>query len=344
MNKKMLFKSFLTLIMIISFAGMSFAAPKVIKIAHMGKADPFADAVHASAVAFKYLMERRTSGRYEVKIYPQGSLGKQSDVIAALKNNVIQVNIAASIGFFRVFPPASIFFTPYIFKNESVAMEVINGPYGQKLLGAFSEKTGFKGLAFAGAYTWMAITNNKRPIRTLDDIKGLKFRVMDPLGAAMFKSFGATASPIAFAETYTSMQTGVVDGQTNPAFIVANFKFNEVQKYMTLANSQWGYQMMMANQQWFNSLSADDKIALRDSVNGAIDAMKGLTLIQEISFLEKLEKSGMEITTLGAAEMAKFASVARPACLQWVSKVMGKQWADEMLAAIADAEKKLGYK
>ena len=344
MCKKMIRGKLLTLVMILSFAGIAFAGPIELKIAHMGKADPFDDAVHAAAVSFKYLMERRTSGKYVVKIYPRGSLGKQSDVIAALKNNVIQMNFAASIGFFRVFPPASIFFTPYIFKNETVAIEVINGPYGQKLMDGFTNKTGIKALAFGGAYTWMAITNNKRPIKTLADFKGLKFRVMDPLGSTMFKSFGASAAPIAFAETYTAMQTGVVDGQTNPAFIVANFKFNEVQKYMTLANSQWGYQMLMANKQWFDGLNAEDKIALRDSVKGSIDAIRGMTLLQEIKFLKELEKSGMEITTLPADEMARFQAVARPACMQWVRKVMGEQWADDLLAAIDDAERKLGYK
>lgn len=324
--------------------GSVFAEPQVIKLAHMGKPDPVEDVLHAAAVGFKYMLERQSDGELQVKIYPGGSLGKQSDVIEALKNNVIQINIGGSVGFFRVFSPASIFFTPYIFKNEMIAMDVSKGPYGQKLLNAFTEKTGIKGLAYVGAYTWMAITNNKRPIRKLEDLKGLKFRVMDPLGTTMFKSFGATASPIAFTETYTAMQTGVVDGQTNPAFVITSFKFNEVQKYMTLANSQWGYQMIMANKQWHDSLSPKNRLALRDAIQVAIDVTSGLSMIQEIKYIKELEKGGMKIHNLSSKERDRFQAIARPACMKWVRKVMGETWADGLLKAIDESEKKLGYR
>ncbi len=343
MVKKMFVSRLLVIIVAVSFSSFAFAANKTIKFAHIGKADAFKDAVHAAAIGFKYMMEKRSAGKFEVTIYPDQSLGSQADVMPMLKNNAVQISLASAIGFARVYPKALIMFAPYLFKNEYIAMEVANGPFGQKLLDGFTKKTGIKALAFYGGYTWMALTNNKRPIRNLKDMKGLKFRVMDPMAVAMFKSMGASAAPIAFTETYTSMQTGVVDGQTNPPFIVAAFKFNEVQKYMTLASTQWGYQLLLCNLQWYNSLSAQEKIMLRDAVTAAMDAGNGVGVLLEDRTINNLIKSGMQVNVLDAATIAQFQAVAKPAGMKFVRKVAGNQIADELLQAIAAAEKKLGY-
>ena len=88
----------------------------------------------------------------------------------------------------------------------------------------------------------------KCPINRPEDLKGLKMRVMDPMGTAMFNTFRASAVPIAFAEVFISLQTGVVDGQTNPPFLVESAKLFEVQKYLTMARTQWGYQFVRQRQ------------------------------------------------------------------------------------------------
>jgi C4-dicarboxylate-binding protein DctP len=344
MLKRILIPIMIIGLTIVCYANISYAKPKSIKLAHVSKSDTFGDALHAAAVGFKFTFEKRTAGEFEVSIYPRGTLGKEIDTMEALKNNVIQVSLASSAGFFRAFPAASIFFMPYAFKNERVALEVMNGPFGQKLLDAFTEKTGIKALAYIGGYSWMNLTNNKRPIKSLEDMKGLKFRVMDPLGTTMFKSLGASATPIAFSETYTSLQTGVVDGQTNPSFLIANMKFNEVQKYMTIGYSQWGVQMILVNKQWYESLSAEDRRNLRDASKSAGDAVIGLSLLLEDKFETDLNKAGMEINVLDQKEVARFRAAASPACLAWAREVMGENWTDEFLKAIDDAEKKLGYK
>ena len=171
-----------------------------------------------------------------------------------------------------------------------------------------------------GGYMYMAITNNKRPIRKPEDFKGLKFRVMDPMGGEMFKAFGASAVPIAWAETYTSLQTGVADGQTNPPFIIAWAKFNEVQKYMTLANSQWGYQMSLANKQWHDSLSPEDRRALYSATQAANATANGVGLLLERASIDALKKGGMEVIALTDQEIVEMQKVAGPHCLAWAKK------------------------
>jgi tripartite ATP-independent transporter DctP family solute receptor len=315
-----------------------------IKFAHMAPPKTFDSPIHSYAVVFKYIMEKRSGGNFEVEIYPSGTLGSEVDVMEALNNNVIQVSMASAAGFHRIFPPAMILFTPYIFRNADIAMEVVNSPYGQKLLDAFTEKTGIKALGVVGAYTYNAITNNKRQIVKPDDAKGLKFRCMDPACTMMFESFGANAVPIAFAELYTSLQTGLVDGQTNPPFIVAWAKLNEVQKYMSLANSQWGYQLLLCNKQWYDNLKPAEKNFLRDAIKAGYYTAAGLSVLLDEQSITDLRKKGMTVDVLGDDQIRAFQEIARPVAIKWARENLGAEWADGLIEAIEAAETKLGYK
>lgn len=189
----------------------------------------------------------------------------------------------------------------------------------------------------------MAITNNKRSIRKPADFDGVKFRAMGPLQAKMFQSLGASAIPIPWPETYTSLQTGVADGQTNAAFVVAVFKLYEVQKYISLANSQFGYQLWLCNKQWYDSLSKAEKDILRDAVNAGRMSTRAMALLREQESIEQLKKAGMEITALTGDEIAALQKLAGPACLDWLKSKMDPVWVDDLLAAVKQAENKLGY-
>ena len=113
-----------------------------------------------------------------------------------------------------------------MFRNEAVAIEVLDGPFGRKVLDGLAENTGIRGLDFVDIHTFLTITNSVRPIRKPGDMKGVKFRAMDTMQVQMFKALGGSAVPVSFSELYTSLQTGVVDGQTNPAFLVAWMKLD----------------------------------------------------------------------------------------------------------------------
>jgi TRAP-type transport system periplasmic protein len=320
------------------------AQEKVMKIkyAHIGTPKPLEDAIHAAAVTFKFVMEKRSGGRFQVEIFPSGTLGKEIDLLEGVKNNVIQVHMASMASLHRIFPPALLPFSPYVFRNEAIGHEVQQGPFGQKLLDSFTEKTGIKGLAIADS-TYLVITNNVRPIKTPADMAGIKFRGMDTLQVNMFKAFGASGVPVSWPETYTSLQTGVVQGQTNPAFIVSWAKLNEVQKYMTLANSQYGYQWLVCNKSWYDALSAEDKRIVRDAADIATGTMRGLGMLLDEKAIAELKEKGMEVTALTDKETMEFQKLARPACLEWLKTQMDPKIVDEFLEAISQAEKKLGY-
>jgi len=334
------------LIATVLLSGQVVAAEKPIKIkyAHIGAPKTFESVMHAGAVAFKYVFEKRTNNRYQVEIFPGGTLGKEIDLMEAVNNNVIQLVGASMGGLHRIFPPTTIFYLPYVFKNEAVAIEVLDGPFGRKVLDGLAENTGIRGLDYVDIHTFLTITNNVRPIRKPEDMKGVKFRAMDTMQVQMFKALGGSAVPVSFSELYTSLQTGVVDGQTNPAFLVAWMKLNEVQKYMTLANSQYGYQILVCNNAWYKGLSPEDQLAARDASTAAKIASRGLAILLEDNNIRALKEKGMDVTVLTDAENAAFNKLATTACLEWIKTDMDPKWVDGLLEAVAEAEKKLGYR
>jgi len=260
----------------------------------------------------------------------------------ALRSNAIQMTSASMVTLSRIFSPAQVMMAPYIFKNDAVAWEVVDGPYGQKLLDAFTAKTGIKALAIVDS-GFLTITNSKREVRSPADFKGIKFRAMGPLQANMFKALGASAVPIPWPETYTSLQTGVADGQTNAAFVVAVFKLYEVQKYMSLANSQFGYQLWLCNKSWYDGLSKADQDILRDAVKAGRLSTRSMALLREQESLTQLKEQGMKITALTGEQISALQKLAGPACLDWLKTQMEPEWVDDLLKAIAAAESKLGY-
>lgn len=345
MNKRTIYPLFLALVLFVFTPGLSLAAEKPIKIkyAHIGGPKTFESVMHAGGVAFKYALEKATNNRFQVDIFPGGTLGKELDLMEAVQNNVVQVHSASMGGLLRIFPPAGLFYVPYVFKSEAIAAEVIDGPFGKKLTDGFTEKTGIKALGVLDIYTFLPITNNVRSIRKPADMKGIKFRGMGTLQVKMFKSMGGSAVPVSFSELYTSLQTGVVNGQTNPAFLIAWLKLNEVQQYMTLANAQYGYQVLVCNKGWYDGLSKEDQLAVRGAYKTAQAAMRGLAILLENKHLTALKEKGMTIDTLTEKEIAEFEKIAMPECLKWLKTRMDPKWIDGLMAAVKDAEKKLGY-
>jgi len=345
MKKKMIYSIFLILILLVLTSNPLLAAekPTKIKYAHLGPPKPFDDSIHAAATAFKYVLEKRSSGRFQVEIYPSGTLGKEIDMMEAVKNNVIQVHGASMAGLYRIFTPALLPFAPFVFRNEAIAVEVLDGPFGQKLLDAFTEKTGIKGLANMDLYSYLAITNSVRPIRAPSDMVGLKFRGMDTLQMTMFKALGASAIPVSWPETFTALQTGVVNGQTNPVSVISWAKLNEVQKYLTLTNSQYGIQWIVCNKQWYENLSPENKMIVRDAAKAAVTTSRGLNCLLEERSIGELKERGMNVYALSDKEILEFQKLARPACLDWLKTQMDPKWVDEFLRSIKEAETKLGY-
>jgi TRAP-type transport system periplasmic protein len=317
-------------------------AQKVIKLSHLNKNDPFDNATGAMATVFKSLVESGTNGSVKVQIFPAGQLGKDAEVLQQVKSGVIQSGIHSTGGFASVYPLISALDVPFAFPNISATYEVFDGPFGKKLAGSIESKTGLQVLGFGDSGGFFNFTNSKRPIKTLEDFKGLKIRTMGlETHKKLISSLGGQPAGIAWSEVYTALQTGVADGQMNPIPIIAFAKFNEVQKYLTLSGHMFTPYVWVMNKDFYNSLSASEKDVVSYAVRSAITAGRGISRIIEASErgLPALSKD-LEVYSLPASEKARFQQAALPVIKAHIKSTFGAEGEDMMnafLAAIKNA-------
>ena len=323
-------------------------AKMVVKLGHVDPADPFMSADHSAAVVFKTMVETATNGGIEVLIYPSSSLGSGGEQMVMLKNNVIQVYLATAGNMATMYPLIGVLDTPFAIPNMSTAWEVFDGWFGEKVKKSIYDKTGLVCLEILDQGGFFHFTNNKRPIRALADIKGIKFRTMTlPSHINFFRSMEASAIPIAWAEVYMALQTGVVDGQHNPFAPILGSKLYEVQKYLTLSGHIWSTHWFMVNDQWYKSLTDEEKQIVRNAANVAKVCGRGITKIYECSDkgMALIEKR-IEVNQLSIKEKENFGKVTIPAMKEFIKKSLGEEGIalqNDFLKAIVEAKVKLGY-
>jgi len=320
----------------------------VLKLAHLNPQQPYDVASAAMAAVFKSEVESKSNGQIKVEIYPNGVLGKEAETLVQVKSGVVQSYISSSGGMAQFYPLIDVTNMPFAFSSYNVGYKVYDGEFGQALAADIEKKAGFKVLGFGESGGFFAITNSKKPIKTPADMKGIKLRTMAlPLHQAIVKALGASPTTIAWAEVYTSLQTGVVDGQMNPISIIAMAKFQEVQKYITLTNHLYAPYVWVMNPKFYSGLSEELRNAIDDAARTAIVAGRGLSRI--IDSTEKglpalAEKMQVYVPT--KAELKLFRDAAVPAAREFMFsqyKDEGKMWVDRFFEAIEKAEKELGY-
>ena len=333
---------FLVTMALVFMAGVAMGGPIKIKYATDAAPDPFKGPSYAYGVVLKQIVDSESGGKYEVVIYPSSQLGKERDRIDQLKRGMIHINDASLGGMSQIYPNSYLYFIPYLFSSYEVAREVMdNSTFTEELKADFAEKTGLTLLDAIEVGEFSDLTNNKRPIKTPEDMKGLKFRGMDKGQIALVQALGASGIPIAWSEVYTSLQTGVVDGQMNPPAVLIWGKIFEVQKYVSLTRHFYSVHFTLTNPKWFKSLPPEDQKLFMRAHKIAAKAVQGLNRIKESLNLAELKEKGMEIYQPTPEELAQFKKLGQPAYIEWLSEKVDQVWIDKIIAAAAEAEKKL---
>lgn len=326
------------------------AAPKVtvFKFAHDNSPDPLSSSQQAFAMVFKNLVESRTNGQIKVEIFPAGALGKIRERLELIQVNAIQGTLSSIGGITQFIPEIGALDVPFAIQDYAVAHRVYDGPFLDELRKAVASKIpGARLLTVAEAGGFYAITNNVRPIKSPSDMKGLKFRTMEvPVQMKMLEALGAAAVPIAYPELYTSLQTGVIAGQTNPVPIVVDGRFYEVQKYLTLTNHLYGTDWFVVSDKFLKGLTESQRYIIYEAAQTATIASRGLLRIIESSSKgsDFLSQHGVQIYSPTQDELQEFRNMAVPAVKRFISDKYGKagdEWADKFLAAIKQAEQQL---
>lgn len=251
------------------------------------------DAWHLGAVKFAELVEEKTNGSVIVEIYPSSTLGNDRDLIEGLQLGSIDFALVAGV-LSNFYEPYSILELPYLFKNNEHLEKVLYGEVGTQLKQDLLDNAQIRGLEFWVRGPRMLTAN--REITQADELKGLKIRVPEiPASIAAWEAMGATPTPMAFGEVYSSLQTGVIDAQENPLALIDSNKLNEVQDYLMLTNHVYGYVQLTMSDIAFQKLSEDQQKAVEEAAKEATEFENKLVYEQEEKLLQKLKDSGMKV-------------------------------------------------
>ena len=289
-------------------APMAQAQTRTIKFAFQNQKE------HPQAIGaqkFADLVAEKSAGNLKVKLFPGGTLGGDLQTVSALQGGTVEMTVLNAGLLSSQVKDFEVFDFPFLFNNTSEADAITDGAFGQKLLAKLSEK-GLLGLGYWDL-GFRNMTNSKKPIAKLEDIAGLKLRVMQtPIYIDLFKELGANAVPMPFPELYAALEQKAVDGQENPVTVIATSKFFEVQKFITLTRHTYNPQALLISKKFWESLSESERKILREAALQATTYQRKVSRGQEAEAVEALKKSGMQVTELSAAELQRFRDKAKP--------------------------------
>lgn len=244
---------------------------------------------------FGQLVEERTDGRYKVEVYHSAQLGQEADTIEQVRSGVIELNRVSLGPWNGLIPATTVPSLPYVFRSVDHARKVMTGPIGDEILAAF-EPHGVIGLAFydGGARSFY---NSKKPINGLDDLAGMKFRVMQSdIFVDMVAALGASATPMPYGEVYSGIETGVIDGAENnfPSYDTA--KHAEVAKHYTLDEHLIVPEVFVMSKVAWDKLSDEDKAIFRQAARDSVSKQWELWDAQVQASRSKVEAGGSQIT------------------------------------------------
>src|SRR5688500_6489135 len=244
---------------------------------------------------FGELVKERTGGRYSVEVYHSAQLGEEKDTIEQVRSGVIELNRVSMAPFNGTVKETIVPALPYIFRSEDHMHKVMDGPIGDQIKAAF-EPAGLVVLAFydAGARSYY---NKTKPINSVADMKGLKFRVIQSdIFVDMVAALGANATPMPYGEVYSSIETGVIDGAENnfPSYDTA--KHYEVAKYLSLDEHTILPEVFVMNKSAFDQLTPEDQAIFKEAATESVAKQRELWAAKVGESRKKVEAAGAQIT------------------------------------------------
>lgn len=314
--------------------GIAAAQDKVIKFANQNAAGhPIVQGMEK----FAEIVAAKSGGKIKVNVFPGGQLGSDQANVSALQGGTLEMASMNSGIFASQVKEFAAFDLPFMFANGKEADAVVDGPFGQKMHAKLEEK----GLVGLGYYElgFRNITNSKRAITKVEDIAGLKLRVIpNPINVDWVKALDANPTPLPWPEVYAALEQKAVDGQENPVATIYGAKLYEVQKYMTLTNHQYNPQSVVISKKFWDTLSADEKKIIGDAVTESAKFQRQQARASVASTLDNLKKAGMTVSELAPGEQVKLVEKMKPVITKHAGAV-GEATVSELLAELAKARK-----
>ena len=277
-----------------------------------------------------------SDGKMKVKTYGNGSLGSDEQMQNALIGGSQEITFVSTAPLAGLVKGFGVFDLPFLFDNEKVADAVLDGPAGQKLLDTLPDK-GLIGLLY-WENGFRNITNSRHEISKMEDIKGIKLRVMqNEVALAVFNGLGANAIPMPFTELFTALETKTVDGQENPLSTIKTSKFYEVQPYLTISNHVYTPFVLLASKRWWDGLTADERDVLKQAAKTSQAYQRKISREADSESLQFIEDKGVKVSKFSPEEKEKIRTTLEPIVAKLRTEI-GPETVDEVMQAAKKAQ------
>ena len=331
--KRLMIKSVLALAAAAAM-GMASAQERTLK---MGLNGPEGHPAVAGMKKFAETVAAKSGGKIKVNLFLNGSLGSDQAVVSALKGGTIELAVMNSGILASEAKELAIFDFPFLFANEKESDAIVDGPVGKKMH-ALLEPKGLIGLSY-WELGYRQITNSKRAVNKVEDLEGLKLRVIpNPINIDWVKALNANPTPMPFPEVYGGLEQKAIDGQENPISVIAANKFWEVQKHIVLSNHQYNPQSVIMSKKVWDSLTPAERKLIDDAADEAAKTQRAESRAAVAANLELLKKNGMTVTQLPPAEVTKLREKMKPVIAKYSANV-GDATVNEMMAELAKLRK-----
>ena len=267
------------------------AEPTVIKL---GMTINEQDSFFVCATKFSELVEERTNGAYDIQLFPNSSLGDERTMLESMQMGTLDSGIITSGPFVNFVPEFGVLDLPFLFPDNASAYKVLDGEIGKEILSKLEDHD-LKGLAYSER-GFRNLTNSVRPVRTAEDIKDLKIRVMEnEVYLSAFKAMDVNAVPMAWTEALTALQQGTIQGQENPVNVIHAYKMWDSQKHVTMTRHAYAAAVITFSEEVFNSLPADVQEIFVQAAQEAAEYERAWVAENEEAQIADLKANGMEL-------------------------------------------------
>ncbi len=287
--------------------------------ARLGHGQAMTHPVQKTALKFAELVAERSKGQIAITVYPSSQLGSTEDMVQSLRLGTLDLHIAGDAFVEGLVARVSVVNLPGILRDNEHAKRAMYDVMLGRVYNSALNPLGVHTMGFITA-DFRHITNNRRPVTTLGDLRGLKIRVPNSkVSIAILTALGASPVPIDWTETFPALQQGVVDGQENPFVQIDATKLYEVQKYLTLSYHQWATYALLANQSFLaRKLNPEQREIVLACGREACDYGWKLTVESGEAAFESLKKNGMQVATLDRAQVQ---AAAKPVWTDWIARI-----------------------
>jgi tripartite ATP-independent transporter DctP family solute receptor len=313
MNNKGVFRLILLCgLMLILLPGAA-SAKVTLKLGHTGAPNHH---YNLTCEQFRDAVAKRSNGEIEIKIFPSDQLGNQRQLVEGAQLGTVDMVLTSDLQISAFVDSFGVLNLPYLFLDETHVAKAMDGAAGK----AFAADAAQKGLVVLGFWEngFRHVSNSKRPINKLEDMKGLKLRTPNSsVSLESFKALGALPTPMGFGEIYSALQLGTVDGQENPIAHILTQKWYEVQKFFSLTRHQHGVEPLLMSKIIFDGLKPEyQKILIEEGIAHAAVSRKMVTA-DEAQQLQQLEKL---ITVNNIDDITAFKDACKPVYDKYTEK------------------------